>query len=106
MSATQDDGEHDSFYASALGGAERAAELAEAASVEGLADEIALLRIRLRETLEQHPEDFTLLQRGIRLLVQALVAQHRLSPKQAENFADAVAGVIEQMGEVLRTADE
>ena len=42
----------------------------------------------------------------MRLLMQALLAQHRLSPKQAEHLGDAVANVLEEFGEVLGAARE
>ena len=96
----------ESFYVDALGGAERAAELAEAREVEGLDDEVALLRLRLRDVLEEHPDDFRLLQSGVRLLIQSLLAQHRLSPKQADNLADAVSNVLEEFTAALKSVDE
>ena len=91
------------FYERALDGAARA-DLADARAVEGLDEEVALLRLRLRDSVEQHPEDFKLLQSGARLLIQALLARHRLSPKQADNLGDAVAHVLEEFGEALGTA--
>jgi hypothetical protein len=99
-------GERESFYAAALGGAERAAELAEARAVEGIEDEVALLRLRLRDALEQHPDDFRLLQSGVRLLIQSLLARRRLSPKQADDLADAVSNVLEQITAAVKSADE
>lgn len=90
----------DSFYGSALDAAGRN-DLAAALAVEGLDEEVALLRLRLRESLEQHPEDIDLLHRGVRLLVQSLLAQHRLSPRQAEHLGEAVANVIEEFGAAL-----
>ena len=44
------------------------------------------------------------MQGGVRLLVQALLARHRLSPKQAENLSEAMTNVLEEFGEVLREA--
>ncbi len=90
-----------SFYAAALTEADRAL-FAEARAVEGLAEEVALLRLRLREALAQHPEDARLIESGVRLLIQSLLAQHRLSPKQADNLSAAMANVIEEVGDVLR----
>ena len=93
----------ESFYASALEQAERD-DLAEAANIAGLEDEVALLRLRLRIALERHPDDFRLIESGARLLIQSLLAQHRLSPKQADNLGEAMTGVIEEFGQVLRSA--
>lgn len=89
-----------SFYARALDAADRAA-LQEARAVEGVAEEVALLRLRLRDAVRDHPEDFRLLQAGARLLIQAVLAHHRLSPKQADNLGEAIAAVLEEFGQVL-----
>lgn len=94
-----------SFYERALSEAERPA-LAEARAVEGLEQEVALLRLRLRDALEQHPDDARLLHSGARLLIQALLAQHRLSPQQADHLGDAVARVLEEFGEALGVAGD
>ena len=103
MSAPAPRATEESFYASALSEAERA-DFDEARRVEGLDEEVALLRLRLREALGDEPQDFKLLQNGVRLLVQALLARHRLSPKQAENLSEAAANLLEEFGEVLREA--
>lgn len=89
-----------SFYARALDAADRAA-LEDARAVEGVAEEVALLRVRLRDAVHDHPEDFRLLQSGARLLIQAVLAQHRLSPKQADNLGEAIAAVLEEFGQVI-----
>jgi len=94
-----------SFYDTALSEAERA-ELADARDIEGLVDEIAILRIRLREALAEHPEDLALAERGVRLLIQSLLAQHRLSSKEARGLTDAVTAVFEQLAGTLREAVE
>ena len=93
------------FYDSALSKADVEA-LAEARDVEGLEEEVALLRLQLRRALEDSDADAKLLQSGVRLLVQALLAQHRVSPQQAEHLGDALNNVLEQFGEVLGTAGE
>ena len=101
MSAARTRATERSFYASALGEAERA-DFDEARRVDGLDEEVALLLLRLREALASQPEDLKLLQNGVRLLVQALLARHRLSPKQADNLGEAATNLLEEFGEVLR----
>ena len=95
----------ENFYGSALDRADDEA-LAVARRIEGLDDEVALLRLQLRQALEGTDLDPKLLQGGVRLLVQALLAQHRLSPQQAEHLGEAVANVLEEFGEVLGTIDD
>ena len=90
-----------SFYASALSAADRVL-FDEARAVDGLAEEIALLRVRLRETLSAQGEDAKLIESGVRLLIQSLLAQHRLSPQQADNLSSAFSNVVEEFGNQLR----
>ncbi len=96
-----------SFYDSVLEATDRH-DFHVAREVEGLGDEVALLRLQLRRALAGRDGDVDpkVLQSGVRLLVQALLAQHRLSPKQAEHLGDAVANVLEEFGEVLGAARE
>lgn len=93
-----------SFYDAVLDEADRAG-LEDARAVTGLDEEVALLRLQLRQALEQHPDDFRLVQGGVRLLVQALRAQHRLSPQQADHLGGALANLLEEFGEVLRVPE-
>ncbi len=94
-----------SFYEAALSEAERG-DLAEARDIEGLQDEIAILRLKLRDALAAHPEDLLLVERGVRLLIQSLLAEHRLSAKEASGVTDAVTMAIERLAGTLREAVE
>jgi hypothetical protein len=88
------------FYASALDAAEQR-ELAEAAEVEGLDHEIAVLRVKLREAIKQEPADMALMLRGIELLVKAVSARYRLSKEESDDLADNLGAVIEGVGGLL-----
>lgn len=88
------------FYAGVLDRAERA-RLDEAAAIEGLDDEVALLRVRLRTAVERRPEDYALMLKGIALLVRAVAARYRLSPKARQDLAESLAATIEQIGAAL-----
>ncbi|HXF50097.1 MAG TPA: hypothetical protein VNM43_00235 [Dehalococcoidia bacterium] len=88
------------FYAGVLDRAERA-RLEDAAAIEGLDDEVALLRVRLRTAIEQRPEDYALMLKGIALLVRAVAARYRLSPKSRRDLAESLAATIEQIGAAL-----
>src|SRR4030042_1512394 len=57
------------FYAKALDEAERI-ELEEAATIEGLDNEIAILRVKLRQLLEHYPERVDLQMRAVTMLAQ------------------------------------
>jgi hypothetical protein len=86
-----------SFYAQALTEAERA-DLPAAREIEGMDEEIALLRLRLRTALLENPDDLTLMMKGIELLAKTVATRYRL-PKQAEgDLATALANVIRSLG--------
>ena len=88
------------FYHRALDEAERI-DLETARRIEGLDDEIAILRLRLRHALEEHPEDLHLMARGMELLIKAVSAKYRLSPRSRGDLADSIAGVLESAGSLL-----
>ena len=85
------------FYAQALSQAEQV-ELRQAWDVEGLDEEIALLRLRLKQMLREHPENMPLLLRAIELLVKAVGTRYRLSKDAKENLTDAITEVLKEVG--------
>ncbi|MBI4337033.1 MAG: hypothetical protein HY683_04300 [Chloroflexi bacterium] len=93
------------FYAAALTEAERL-RLSRAKEVKGLDEEIALLRVRLLKLVREHPEDFDLLLKGIALLVRAVSARYRLSPKAEDDLAASIAGVVKGIGAQLGLGDD
>ncbi|MGH2628258.1 MAG: hypothetical protein ACRDHY_16590 [Anaerolineales bacterium] len=92
------------FYADSLTKAEQLA-LAEAAEVENLEDEIAVLRVRLKTALREHPEDYALLVRGMGLLTKAVATQYRLSPRASKDLSDNLAAVLNRFGDLIVPAD-
>lgn len=92
----------DDFYGSALDAAERI-ELEAASEVTGLDEEIAVLRTKLRSALAEakEPKDIALLLRGIDLLVKAVVAKYRLSPKEGDDLSTNIEKVLRGAGELL-----
>ena len=90
----------DGFYARALSQAERVL-LPEAKDVEGLDEEIALLRVKLTTALREHPDNLPLMLRGVELLVKTVSAEYRLSKKSQDNLAAAIDGVLKEIGGAL-----
>ena len=88
------------FYRQALTEAEQV-ELSQAQEVEGLDDEIALLRVRLKRGVMERPQDLPLLVRGLDLLVKAVAARYRLSPKARRDLADNLAATLNSLGDQL-----
>ena len=92
------------FYSDSLTEAERE-RLPAAREMEGLDEEIAVLRVRLMTALNDHPEDFRLLSQGVEMLVKAVAAQYRLSPKARRDLADHITNVLNSLGDQLLPAD-
>ena len=92
------------FYEDRMSETERI-DLKQAAQVENLGDEIAVLRVRLKTALHDRPEDLRLIDRGIALLVRAVSAQYRLSPKARKDLADSLAAVFNSLGDHILPPD-
>ena len=80
-------------------------ELKDAAKVENLGDEIAVLRVRLKTALDERPEDYALLARGVEMLTRAVATQYRLSPKARDDLADSLAAVFNSFGDHILPPD-
>ncbi len=83
-------GHRESFYGRALTEAE-SANLEEAARVEGLDDEIALLRLKLRELVEQHPENIEIQMKAASTLARLMRTRYRITKEQKESLKQAIA---------------
>jgi hypothetical protein len=88
------------FYRHSVDRAERL-DLERAHKVEGLDDEIALTRVRLKRAIEEHPEDMQLLAMGMDILVRAVATRYRLSPKSRKDLADSLAATLNSLGDQL-----
>ena len=88
------------FYEKALSEAERL-DLPEARQMEGLDEEIAVMRVRLKRALEEQPQDAQLIAKGLNLLVKAVAAKYRLSPKARKDLSDSIASVVDGIGAAL-----
>jgi len=76
------------FYERALSASDREL-FADALDVDGLDHEVALLRVQILRLMEEQelgstPEGDAAVRAGIRLLVTALSARHRLTGREAE----------------------
>ena len=88
------------FYDSALSEAERIL-LPQAMEMEGLEEEIALLRVKLNSVIAQQPENMALVLKGIAMLTRAVATKYRLSKEAKENLADAIDSVLKEIGGAL-----
>jgi len=81
------------FYEQALDEAETT-ELEGAKQVEGLDDEIALLRLRLGSLLSERPEDLTLMFKGVELLTRVVSARYRMSKGDRGEVSESLRELI------------
>ena len=88
------------FYEEALSKAERV-RLSRAKQIQGLDEEIALLRLRLSRLTEEQPENLELLIKGIGMLVRAVSAKYKLSHKAEGDLYQSLLGVLQGIGSVL-----
>lgn len=90
------------FWRSALTEAERI-DYDAALQLEGIDEEIAVLRTKLRSALAKakDPKDIALLLRGIDLLLKAVAAKYRLSPKEGDDLSTNIEKVLRGAGELL-----
>lgn len=72
--------------------------LYEAAAIEGIDAEIALLRLELRQYAKTEAHKLDVLQRSIGQLVRAVVARHRMSPQSADELERTLAEVLARFG--------
>jgi hypothetical protein len=91
------------FYSDALSEAEQLL-LDQARDMEGLDEEIAMLRVHLRKALEASPDDLRLVTLGVDMLVKAVAAQYRLSPKARRDLAGHLTNLLNSLGDQLLPA--
>lgn len=92
------------FYSDALTPEERE-RLPAARELEGLEEEIATLRVRLHSVIQNHPDDLRTLAAGVQMLVRAVAAQYRLSPRARKDLAENITAVLNSLGDQLVPAD-
>ena len=83
------------FYGDVLGEGERE-EYERAKGIGGIDDEVAILRIKLKEILEKG--DIGLFMKGFELLVKAMGVKYRISRASRESLSDAMARVLREIG--------
>lgn len=87
------------FYAKALSETEQQF-LEDALGVEGINEEIALLRLRLREAIAEHPEDIELMFKGAALLARLVQTKFNLSKEDAGDLKAAIQYAVSALAEL------
>jgi len=81
------------FYSEALDQAEQL-ELAEAADIDGLDNEIAVLRLKLRQLLQDHPDEIDLQIRLAGALARLIRTKYQITPEEKKHLTDAISKVL------------
>ncbi len=81
------------FYSKVLDEAEKIS-LEEARDIEGLDEEIAMLRVRLRKLIEKDPDRVDLHLKMIAALARLVGVRYNISKKQKNSLRDAITRVI------------
>ncbi len=84
------------FYGRALDEAEKLA-LEEAGTVEGLDEEIAILRLKLRQLIENEPEKFELHLKGAATIARLIGIRYNISKEQRKSLKEAISRVITEI---------
>lgn len=84
------------FYSRALSEAE-SLELEAAAGIEGLDNEIAVLRVKLRHLLEENPDRIDLQLLAMNMLMKLVKARYSITPEENASLKDAVNNVIREV---------
>ena len=93
------------FYTTALNEAEQVA-LEFARDVDGIDEEIAVLRVKLRASLSNDPKSYQQFLKGIELLVRAVGARYRISGKSEDDLYESALGVVKGIGELLTSPED
>jgi hypothetical protein len=87
---------------------EKQQELDAAREMDGLSEEIAVLRMRLAELLDENAEekiDPRVFMEGASVLIRAVATQYRLSPKATKDLAANIAAAMNSIGDQLFSPD-
>ena len=81
------------FYAKVLDEAERL-DFELATGVEGIDDEIALLRVKIKSLLEHDPENIKLIMQATNTLAKLVKTRYNMTKEQRKGLKEAIGNVI------------
>ena len=84
------------FYSQALSEAERMW-LEEAKNIEGIDEEIAVLRIKLRELIERDPDRIDLHFKAANVIARLVRTRYSITREQKKSLKEAVANVLTEI---------
>jgi hypothetical protein len=84
------------FYSRALDEAEKL-ELEEASYIEGIDEEIALLRVKLRELLKEQPERIDLHFEAANIIARLVKTRYQITKEQKKSLKEAIQKVLTEV---------
>jgi hypothetical protein len=84
------------FYSKALAEAEKL-ELEEARGIEGIDEEIAILRVKLRELISAKPERFDLQLKVATAIARLVTTRYNITKEQKKSLKEAVTRVLTEI---------
>ena len=81
------------FYSKVLDEAERL-DLELASGVEGIDDEIALLRVKIKSILEHDPENIRLIMEATNTLAKLVKTRYNITKEQKKGLKEAISNVL------------
>ncbi len=81
------------FYSKVLDEAERL-DFKLATDVEGIDDEIALLRVKIKSLLERDPENFKLIMQATSILARLVKTRYNISKEDKKGLKEAIGNVL------------
>lgn len=85
------------FYSKALDDAEKM-DMEQASGVEGIDDEIALLRVKIKSLLEKDPENIMLILQATNTLAGLVRTRYNITPKQDKDLKVSIGNVFREVG--------
>ena len=84
------------FYSQALSQAEQV-KLEQARGIEGIDEEIALLRVKLREVIEKEPDRLDLHMEAANTIARLVRTRYNISKEQKKSLKEAIAKVLTEV---------
>lgn len=84
------------FYSRVLDEAERL-DFEQATEVEGLDDEIALLRVKIKSLVERDPENIKLIMQAINTLARVVATRYNIGKEDKQTLMEAIGNVLKDI---------
>ena len=84
------------FYAKIMTEAE-SLELEEATGIDGVDDEIALIRVKLRHLLEEHPDRIDLQMKAVNMIARLIRTRYNITAEEKNSLKEAIANVLKEV---------